>query len=98
MDGSTVSAKGRLDIRAINKTYRVDGQTLPVLSDIDLSVHPGEFLTIVGPSGCGKSTLLRLVIGLDADYDGSILLDGNRIEGPGASAASCFKSTGSFPG
>jgi sulfonate transport system ATP-binding protein len=97
MDGSTVSAKGRLDIRAINKTYRVDGQTLPVLSDIDLSVHPGEFLTIVGPSGCGKSTLLRLVIGLDADYDGSILLDGNRIEGPGRERSIVFQEHRLFP-
>ena len=50
-----------------------------VLNDIDLTIAPGEFVSIVGPSGCGKSTLLRLIVGLDEDYQGEILLDGERI-------------------
>jgi len=38
---------------------------LTAVTDIDLSVADGEFLTIVGPSGCGKTTLLRAVAGLE---------------------------------
>lgn len=40
------------------------GQSTPTLSDIDLRLWQGEFLSIVGPSGCGKSTLLRVMAGL----------------------------------
>ncbi|MBM6705304.1 ABC transporter ATP-binding protein, partial [Sutterella massiliensis] len=43
-------------------TKAVDGKT--ILNDINLTIHPGEFLTLVGPSGCGKSTLLRIIAGL----------------------------------
>ncbi|RWR04591.1 ABC transporter ATP-binding protein [Paenirhodobacter populi] len=73
--------RGTLDIRNVSKGYSVDGRRLDVLSNVNLHVAPGEFISIVGPSGCGKSTLLRLIIGLDTDYGGDILLDGARITG-----------------
>jgi ABC-type nitrate/sulfonate/bicarbonate transport system ATPase subunit len=76
-----MSQRGSLDIRKVNKQYAVDGQRLNVLSNVDLKVEPGAFISIVGPSGCGKSTLLRLLIGLDDEYEGEILLDGKRISG-----------------
>lgn len=71
----------KLEINAVSKYYEVGQQRLDVLSDINISVESGHFLSIVGPSGCGKSTLLRLIVGLDAQYDGSILLNGSRIAG-----------------
>ena len=43
-----------------------------VLSDIDLNIHPGEFVAIVGRSGCGKSTLLRLLAGLETPSAGAV--------------------------
>jgi ABC-type nitrate/sulfonate/bicarbonate transport system ATPase subunit len=72
---------GSLDVRGVSKSYTVDERALEVLRDVDLRVAPGEFVGIVGASGCGKSTLLRLVVGLDTDYRGDILLDGERITG-----------------
>ena len=45
---------------------------LTALSDIDLSVEQGEFVSLVGPSGCGKSTILRLIAGLTQPTDGEI--------------------------
>jgi ABC-type nitrate/sulfonate/bicarbonate transport system ATPase subunit len=71
----------RLEIRGVSKAYEVDGRILPVLQDVTFSVAPGAFVSIVGASGCGKSTLLRLIVGLDADYRGDILLDGRTIAG-----------------
>ena len=47
-----------------------------VLANLDLTVRPGEFLSIVSKSGCGKSTLLRLIAGLDRPSVGSVTVDG----------------------
>ncbi|WP_245197653.1 ABC transporter ATP-binding protein [Jiella mangrovi] len=47
------------------------------VSNVDLSIAPGEFVTLIGPSGCGKSTLFNMIAGLlPPDSDGSILLSG----------------------
>lgn len=88
---------GTLDLRAVGKTYAVDGRPLTVLQGIDLSIEPGGFLAIVGASGCGKSTLLRLIIGLDDGFDGEILLDGRPIAGPGLERGIVFQEHRLFP-
>ncbi|WP_443750084.1 peptidase domain-containing ABC transporter [Asticcacaulis solisilvae] len=49
------------------------------LTDINLSIEPGEFVAVVGPSGCGKSTLLKLLTGLYTATSGHIYLDGKPI-------------------
>jgi ABC-type nitrate/sulfonate/bicarbonate transport system ATPase subunit len=77
----TMSQVGSLELRGVGKRYQVDGRTVQALQDVNLKVAPGEFVSIVGASGCGKSTLLRLIVGLDTDYRGDILLDGERIVG-----------------
>lgn len=46
------------------------------LSEVSLTVHKGEFFSILGPSGCGKTTLLRLLAGFDTPDSGQIFLDG----------------------
>lgn len=74
-----LAVPGALSIRSLYKQFRIEGKPLPVLSNINLDIAPGEFVSIVGRSGCGKSTLLRLVVGLDAEYDGRIELDGEQI-------------------
>lgn len=51
-----------------------------VLSEVSLSVAPGEFVGIVGPSGSGKSTLLRLILGLDAPQTGLVTIDGQDLQ------------------
>lgn len=77
-----MATPGHLEIRNVSKTYAAPGRPLVnVLSHVSFDVEPGAFVTIVGPSGCGKSTLLRLIIGLDEDYRGDILLNGARISG-----------------
>lgn len=88
---------GALEIRNLNKHYTVNGAPLNVLENINLSIHPGEFVTIVGASGCGKSTLLRLVIGLDNEYTGDILLDGRRIRDTGLDRGIVFQEHRLFP-
>jgi branched-chain amino acid transport system ATP-binding protein len=54
---------------------------LQILSDVDLTVDDGEYVTIVGPNGAGKSTAMKAVLGLVTHIGGSIALNGESIEG-----------------
>ena len=67
-----------VEIRGLCKTFYSDlGSTVRALEDIDLTVHCGEFLTVVGATGCGKTTLLNLIAGLDTPEKGFIRLSDN---------------------
>ncbi|MFF0295803.1 ABC transporter ATP-binding protein [Kitasatospora sp. NPDC004615] len=65
-------------ISHVHKTFGRPGTAAPVLDDINLTVAPGEFVTLLGASGCGKSTLLNLVAGLDRPTSGTIDVPGGR--------------------
>ncbi|RWR05390.1 ABC transporter ATP-binding protein [Paenirhodobacter populi] len=80
-----------LRLNRLSKSFTVDGAPVEVLSDIDLTVAPGEFITIVGASGCGKSTLLRLILGLDRDFEGTLEIDGQPVKGPGLDRSIVFQ-------
>jgi sulfonate transport system ATP-binding protein len=97
MSGGDMCSESLLEIRAVGKTYIVDDEPIEVLRNIHFTVEAGEFVTIIGASGCGKSTLLRLIVGLDTEYRGDILLDGRRIEGPAADRGMVFQEHRLFP-
>jgi len=86
-----------LIINNVDKIFQIDGQTIEILKNINLAVEPGEFISIIGPSGCGKSTLLRLVVGLERDFTGSILLGNKAIEGPGLDRGMVFQEARLYP-
>jgi spermidine/putrescine transport system ATP-binding protein len=60
---------------AVHKSYG----TTTALTNVDLTVKPGEFITLLGPSGCGKTTLLRILAGLERPDSGYIHLNGKDI-------------------
>ncbi len=87
----------RIEIARVAKDFSVDGRPLRALDGIDLTVAPGEFVTIVGASGCGKSTLLRIVAGLDPAHDGEVRHDGRPVTGPSLQRGIVFQEPRLFP-
>lgn len=67
------------------------------LTDFNLEVEKGLFLSLVGPSGCGKSTLLRIISGLMQPSSGQVLLSGQKVTGPGHDRAMVFQEFALMP-
>ena len=65
-----------VQISHVAKSYRRGVQTVPVLTDITLSIAEGNFVALMGPSGSGKSTLLNLIAGIDRPDSGELLVGG----------------------
>ena len=66
-----------IELKHITKTYTDNGFT--AVSDFNLEVGRGEFVTFLGPSGCGKTTTLRMIAGFEMPTGGEILLNGQDI-------------------
>jgi NitT/TauT family transport system ATP-binding protein len=86
-----------LKIDGVYKRFAGSDGEIEALRAVDLAVAPGEFVCIIGASGCGKSTLLRLVGGFDRPSDGSILMRGRPVAGPGPDRGMVFQDYGLFP-
>lgn len=70
----------KLTLKNISKNYSLrNNQSISVLNQINLSVFPGEFISLIGSSGCGKTTLFNIISGVDEQTSGTISLDGNII-------------------
>ncbi len=70
-----------LELRGISKSFAQGRQQLQVMENISLTVHEGEFVSVIGPSGSGKSTLLQMIGGVMLPDQGDIMLQGQRING-----------------
>lgn len=78
----TAAHASAIDIRGLSLTFQAGEQAVHALADVDLSVHRGEFVSLIGPSGCGKTTLMRVIADLEQPSAGSISVFG----GPPAQA------------
>ena len=73
--GSNAALQPVVRLTGIRKSF----DDKDIITDLDLTINHGEFLTILGPSGCGKTTVLRLIAGLEDVDDGRVILDGDDI-------------------
>ena len=69
-----------LEIRGIKKSFGTGDSRVNVLKGLDLDIEKGEFCVLLGPSGSGKSTLLNIIGGIDGADEGSITIEGERLE------------------
>lgn len=82
----------------LHKSFEQKGQDPVIALDhVNLTIHKGEFISLLGPSGCGKSTLLNIVAGLDKQTSGEITVNGKPITGPGNDRIVVFQESGLFP-
>ena len=69
--------KGNISMR--NISFRYDDGMPPVLDNLNLEIHSGEYVALVGATGCGKSTILRLLLGFETPDHGEVLYDGKNL-------------------
>ncbi|MEM9628004.1 MAG: ABC transporter ATP-binding protein [Pseudomonadota bacterium] len=68
--GTVIEASG------LNLTFETDDGPVHALSDVDLAINEGDFVSFIGPSGCGKTTFLRVIADLEQPTGGSITVNG----------------------
>jgi len=82
----------RIEVKKLGKAYVHNGQALPVLWDVDLSLAPGDMVACVGASGVGKSTFLQILGTLDLPTSGSIRFDNEELTTMSASRLAEFRN------
>lgn len=90
-------SKSYLSIEKVFKSFSRGGVTSQVLSDINLQVERGQYISIIGHSGCGKSTVLNIVAGLLDASSGVVILDGKEVSGPGPDRSLVFQNHSLLP-
>lgn len=83
--------------RNVTKTFVSHKKVITAMENVNLTIHKGEFVSLLGPSGCGKSTFLRLVAGLDPKTEGELLLHNDPIVGAGKDRGVVFQQYSLLP-
>src|ERR1700720_3108399 len=86
-----------ISIEGISKRFPAPGDSTTVFEELWLSMRRGEFVCIIGHSGCGKTTVLNILAGLDRPSAGTVIVDGQAIDGPSIDRAVIFQSHALLP-
>ena len=90
-------AQGHIEVKNFALSYETIDGAVAAVTDTQIHVKPGEFVSIVGPSGCGKSTLLNAVAGFLKPTAGTVTVDGEEVKGPSAERGMVFQQYSLFP-
>ncbi len=71
-----------VELNDVAHVYITDREASLAVDHLQMSVAPGEFVSIVGPSGCGKTTILSIIAGLLTPSHGEVLVNGHKLDGP----------------
>jgi NitT/TauT family transport system ATP-binding protein len=94
---AAVGFEGRVECRNVTKTFGEEWARQVVVERASFVVEAGQLNVLVGPSGCGKSTLINLIAGYEQPTAGDILIDDERVQGPGRDRLVVFQETALFP-
>lgn len=86
-----------VEFSRVEQVFGTGKKSYHALSNIDLRIAKGQFVSIIGHSGCGKSTLLNLVAGLAKPSSGSTIVAGKHVTGPGLDRAVVFQQHALLP-
>ena len=86
-----------VELTAVSKHFDTKKGRFQALSDVNLSIPKGEFVSLIGHSGCGKSTVLKLIAGLLEASEGGLDCNGREIDGPGPERAVVFQNHSLLP-
>lgn len=92
-----MSHRHDVELTGLTHRFRHRGRAVDALDNINITIEPGEFVTLAGPSGCGKTTLLRLVAGFLPPSEGTITIGGRRVTSPGAERGVVFQQPTLLP-
>jgi NitT/TauT family transport system ATP-binding protein/sulfonate transport system ATP-binding protein len=89
--------KIKLKLENISQSYITKDNVFTAVSGVSLEVYDREFLVILGPGRCGKSVLLNMIAGIEKPVDGSIFLDGEKINGSDERIGMVFQKLALMP-
>ena len=78
-EDSDTAERPIIDIRSVNKFYKTAVGDYHALSNVDLQIQAGEFVSIIGKSGSGKTTLLNMITGIDRPSNGEVWVNGTGV-------------------
>jgi len=84
-------------LEKVSQVYGIGERQFTAISEVDLDIGEGEFISLLGPSGCGKSTLLRIITGLQHPTSGKVLYRGEPLSGVNPRASIIFQSFALYP-
>ena len=86
-----------LELSQVGIDFPTPKGPLTALTDVNLKIQKGEFISLIGHSGCGKSTVLNIVAGLHQATSGGVILDGAEVKEPGPERAVVFQNHSLLP-
>jgi putative ABC transport system ATP-binding protein len=92
LDGRPEAAGVVVSLRSVTKRYRLGGEDIEALLNVDLEIQPGDFIAVMGPSGSGKSTMAHVVGGLDRPDSGQVLVGGRDLAKMGDRELSSYRN------
>ncbi len=95
---ASLAAMPKLETRDLTKEFGSKGKSAIVaFKNVNIALYPNELVCLVGASGCGKSTLLNILAGLLEPSGGSVVVDGEVVQGPGPDRGMVFQSYTLYP-
>ncbi len=91
----------KISVKNLSKTFisksRTQNEVNEVIEDLNLDVYENEFVVLFGPGQCGKTTILRILAGLESKTTGSVVVNGEEVDGPKTDRGMVYQTTALFP-